>query len=292
MSKTNRYCNSRGWLPDYPDFRDYTTEHSEILPLIKTIGIASTAEISIPVSVDLRAWCPPIEDQGHLGSCTAQAGVGVLEYYERRAFGKHMDASRLFLYKTTRNLLHQTGDTGAFLRTTMGAIVLFGVPPEKYWPYETDDFDKEPTAFCYAFAQDYKAVKYFKLDTQSTEKDTLLQKIKIHIASGLPSMFGFTVYNSIKQATADGKIPYPCSGDSFAGGHAIVAVGYDNDIQITNSNCNQTTTGAFLIRNSWGTEWGDAGYGWLPYEYIKNGLARDWWVIIKSEWVDTGQFGI
>jgi len=177
MSKTNRYY-SRGWLPDYPDFRDYTTEHSEILPLIKTIGIASTAEISIPDFVDLRVWWPPVEDQGHLGSCTAQAGVGVLEYYERRAFGKHTDASRLFLYKTTRNLLHQTGDTGAFLRTTMGAIVLFGVPPEEYWPYETDNFDKEPPAFCYAFAQNYQAVKYFRLDTQSTEKDTLLQKNK------------------------------------------------------------------------------------------------------------------
>jgi len=105
-------------------------------------------------------------------------------------------------------------------------------------------------------------------------------------------MFGFTVYNSIKQATADGKIPYPCSGDSFAGGHAIVAVGYDDGITITNSNCNQTTTGAFLIRNSWGTEWGDAGYGWLPYEYVKTGMARDWRLIIKSKWVDTGQFGI
>jgi C1A family cysteine protease len=122
--------------------------------------------------------------------------VGLIEYYERRAFGKHIDASRLFLYKTTRNLLGWTGDTGAYLRTTLEALVLFGVPPENYWKYDVPKFDDEPTAFLYAFADNYKAVKYYRLDPPGTSKATLLSAIKTNLAAGLPSFFGFTVYSS------------------------------------------------------------------------------------------------
>lgn len=287
MSETNERLGM-GWLPDYPDFRDYTAEHEKIKPMIKTLGVAES--ISLPLSKDLRKWCSPVENQGVLGSCTAQAGTGIVEYYERRAFGKYIDASRLFLYKTTRNLLHWAGDTGAFLRTTMGAMVLFGVPPEEYWPYVIADFDKEPPAFCYAFAQNYQAVLYFRLDPPVTSKDVLLRRIKTFLGFGLPSMFGFTVFSSIRQAMNNGKIPYPCGGEKIEGGHAVVAVGYDDKMKIRNSICGKETTGALLIRNSWSAKWGDKGYGWLPYEYVLTGLAIDWWTLLKSEWVDTGQF--
>jgi C1A family cysteine protease len=234
-----------------------------------------------------------MEDQQTIGSCTAHAGVGLVEYFERRAFGKHIDASRLFLYKVTRNLLKWTGDTGAFLRTTMYALTLFGVPPEEYYLYNTPDYDKEPPAFCYAFAQSFQAISYYRLDPPGTAKDALLARIKTDLSKGLPSMFGFTVYSSISQAnTNGGKIPYPTRGERVEGGHAIDAVGYDDNLKIKNTNPGGIeTTGALLIRNSWGTGWGSAGYGWLPYKYVLDGLATDWWSLIKSEWVDTGQFG-
>lgn len=279
-----------GWLPDYPDHRDYTLDHKKIKPMAKTLRVTEPVKVTIPGSYDLRSWFPPIENQSSLGSCTANAGVGLIEYYERRAFGKHIDASRLFLYKATRNLLHWTGDTGAFLRTTMEAMVLFGAPPEEYWPYIIADFDKEPSAFCYAFGQNYQAIKYFRLDPPVTKKDVLLKRIKTLIAYGLPSMFGFTVFNSIGQAGGSGQIPFPCQGENIAGGHAIVAVGYDDKMVIKNSICGKKTKGALIIRNSWGTGWGDKGYGYLPYEYVLKGLATDWWSLIKKEWVDTGQF--
>ncbi|MCW9097878.1 MAG: hypothetical protein OQJ93_10855, partial [Ignavibacteriaceae bacterium] len=270
-----------GWLPDYPDYRDFSVEQSEvpsdlqklgqkdsIKDMLQKVGVSEPAKLSLPASVDLRPWCSPVEDQGSLGSCTANAGVGIVEYFERRAFGKHIDASRLFLYKVTRNMLHWTGDRGAFLRTTMGALVLFGVPPEEYWKYIIADFDKEPPAFCYAFAQNYQAISYFRYDPPGTPKNVLLARIKAYLAAGIPSMFGFTVYNSIYQASSTGKIPYPVPHESILGGHAIDAVGYDDNMKIKNTNLGGIeTTGALLIRNSWGTGWGSSGYGWLPYEY-------------------------
>jgi len=296
-----------GWLPDYPDFRDLTVDHENVSTKLQSLGQTdsvkamltkagahATGKKALPKKVSLIQWFSPIEDQGQLGSCTANAGVGLVEYFERRAFGKHIDASRLFLYKATRNLMHEKGDTGAFLRSTMGALVLFGVPPEDYWPYVIANYDKEPSAFCYAFAQNYQPLSYYRLDPPGTTADQLLLRIKTNLAAGLPSMFGFTVYSSISQADADdGKIPYPSKGDKIEGGHAIVVAGYDDSMVVKNQNVGgMETKGAFLIRNSWGTGWGANGYGWLPYEYVLTGLADDWWSLLKNEWVDTGNFKI
>ena len=293
-----------GWLPDYPDFRDYTAARDAIAPkfkqlgqresikgMLSELGVAGRSRARTPAEADLREWCPPVEDQGQLGSCTANAGAGLVEYFERRAFGRHVDASRLFLYKATRNLLHWTGDTGGFLRTTMGALVLFGVPPEEHWPYQVESFDKEPSAFCYAFGQDYQAIQYYRLDPTGATRETVLRDVKAHAAAGLPSMFGFTVYSSIDSAGEDGRIPFPQEGERVVGGHAVCAVGYDDAMRIKDASGKRATTGALLIRNSWGEAWGEGGYGWLPYDYVLKGLAIDWWALLKNEWVDTEQFG-
>ena len=283
-----------GWKPDLPDIRDYTTTRPEISNLLRKVGISSDKSYqteNLPEKVDLRRWCSPIEDQGNLGSCTANAGAGLLEYYERRAFGNYIDASRLFLYKVTRNLIGEKGDTGAEIRNTIGAMVTVGVCPEKYYPYDISKFDEEPSAFVYSLAENYKTTKYVRLDQPNIDKTILLNTIKTNLAAGIPAVFGFTVYSSINQANSNGQIPYPSSKENIEGGHAIDAFGYDDNLKITNNNDNQSTVGAFIVSNSWSEEWGDNGYGYLPYKYVLSELAIDWWTLISAEWVDTGNFG-
>lgn len=281
-----------GWLRDSPDFRDYTMNNKNLKLLFSKIKTTKKSLLKVQNKMDLRKWCSPVEDQQSIGSCTAHAGVGMLEYFERRAFGEHIDASRLFLYKVTRNLAGNTGDTGAYLRTTMGALAMFGVPPENYWTYEISKFDEEPTSFIYSLAQNFQALKYYRLDVTGVTAEKLLEKIKENIILGLPAMFGFTVYSSYEQATKTGKIPFPTPNENTVGGHAVMAVGFDDDMKIKNTvPGSEETKGAILIRNSWGTGWGEDGYGWLPYEYVKKGLAVDWWSLMNAEWIDTGQFG-
>jgi C1A family cysteine protease len=291
LVETDAGTRGMGWLADLPDVRDYTAEQPEITAMLQQTSVPRMQEAreARPSKVDLSEYFSVIEDQGTIGSCTANAAVGLVEYFQRRANNEYLDASRLFIYKTTRNYLGWTGDTGAYLRSTAGALALFGAPPERFWPYDVDNFDVEPSAFCYAFGQQFQTIKYYRLDPPEVTPDQLLDQIRDHLATGLPSMFGFTVYSSIGQANATGDIPFPATGERVLGGHAIVAVGYDDDYEITNTN-GPTTTGALKIRNSWGTDWGDEGYGALPYEYILRELAVDFWVILDAEWVNVDAF--
>lgn len=297
-----------GWLPPLPDLRDYTETTPQIAAMAEKLGLAERLapakkpgaakgrRTTLPATVDLRSFCSPIEDQRGLGSCTAHAAVGIVEYFERRAYGEHIEGSRLFVYKTTRNLMQVTGDTGAWLRNTMGALALCGIADEKYWPYTDADpaFDHEPPSFVYAVANNYQAVQYFCHDPlgANVPGSVVLDSVKNYLAAGVPSMFGFYGFPSFESSDVLGGIPYPCPGEQAAWGHAIAAVGYDDRKKITNTRCNKATTGALLIRNSWGTAWGDQGYGWLPYEYVLNSLALDFWSLLSMDWVDTGQFGI
>ena len=169
----------------------------------------------LPNNVEFKNFCSPVSRQGELNSSAAIAMVGLVEYIEIRFFNKHIKASSLFLYKVARNLVHLTGNVNVLPRTVVGSLVLFGVPPDEYWPYteklgaEPDGFDREPSAFCYAFAQNYKAKGYMRLDSPTTNPEDLLEKIKIAVANEIPSIISFDIYDSIYQDLDGGTIPYP-----------------------------------------------------------------------------------
>lgn len=281
-----------GWKKDKVDIRDYTMEHPVVA---KVLGKLTKPKAG---PVDNRQYCSDIENQMHLGSCTANAGTSLVEFYENKMSGGFMDGSRLYLYRRTRQLENPDyiqgyiGDTGAELRDTLKALVLFGMCDEAYWPYTDADpaFDAEPPSFCDGFADNYKVIKWYKLDPANTTTQDVLQNVRTILAKGSAAMFGFTAYTSIFSVASDGNIPFPGNNDQVAGGHAVLAVGYDDDRSIPKSDGSSNTTGAILIKNSWGTGWGEGGYGWLPYQYILSGLATDWWSIVKEAWINPSDF--
>lgn len=257
-----------GWLPQIPDQRDLMV--ADVAPKAVNAGPGGMA---LP-GVDLRetGLFSPVEDQLSLGSCTAQACAGAIEFTQRHRFGNHLDCSRLFLYRAARKLLFKVsgagriGDTGATLRESFKVMSGLGVPPEWAWPYDVDKFDDEPPPDVYAWAAAFQALYYVSAKS--------LAEVKALLRNEIPVCFGFSVYESIGEADATGHIPVPEPGERLVGGHAVVAVGYQDEME------------RVIIRNSWGRGWGEAGYGFLPYWYFESGLTSDYWALLLAEWVD------
>jgi len=259
-----------GWLKDYADHRDFCIDSKTIGKEIELIVPYKKDKYyryrlnqnDIPDALDLRQYCSEIEKQ-ELGDCTAHAAAGLLEFYMRKNFGRYIDVSRRFIYKTTRDRLGFTGDTGAFIRSTMGAIRLYGVPPEAQFPYNSSRFDEEPSARIYAEAQGFcRPYGHYRLDIAGRDKSYVLFLMKSLLNAGIPSMFGFTVTQSIYFPEGKGDIPYPLNTDGVIGGHAVDCIGYDDNYVVRDSRKTPNECkGAFIIRNSWGKDWGEAGYG-------------------------------
>jgi len=269
-----------GWLKDPPDLRDYTLDSEEV----KQFVVAGAKDVLLPID-QIEVQLPSLREQGRIGSCTGHAGNYMLDVHQKVAGWNPEPLSRRFLYKVTRNLLGWTGDTGAYLRTTMQTIAMIGVPPERYWPYNEVDFDVEPTAFIYALAQDFKGLTYYRLDPPETLREEVIIRIKTNVKLDRACMFGFRVYGF----SAQGEALLPAPGAPPQGGHAVTVVAYDDTRQISHPD-GSTTTGAFKFANWWGANWGSEGFGWLPYDFVRKGIATDWWTMMSLDWIDQKQF--
>lgn len=242
-----------GWRPDLPDQRDkpYAAKLKAEAPKV------------LPDRVDLRKDCPKVYDQGQLGSCTANAIAGAYQYNRKHQKQEDFVPSRLFIYYNERAMEGTVeSDAGAYIRDGIKVVGKFGAPPEELWPYDIGTFADKPPDDAFKMGKYFQAVKYFRLD------HTNIDEIRGCLAAKFPIVFGFSVYSSIEKAAKTGDIPMPAQSDSLEGGHAVLAVGYDQDSK------------RIIFRNSWGTGWGDKGYGTLPYDYVTNdNLADDFWTL-------------
>jgi C1A family cysteine protease len=241
-----------GWVPDLPDHRDQLYS----APLVKLA--------TFPSKEDLRPKCPPVYDQGQLGSCTANAIAAAVQFDLMKENKPVFQPSRLFIYYNERVIEGTVNsDSGAQIRDGIKSIVHQGDAPEKDWPYDIAKFMDKPPAKAYTDAKKHEAVSYQRV------AQTLAQ-MKGCLASGYPFVFGFTVYESFESqhVASTGVVPMPSPSEKTVGGHAVMAVGYDDSQQ------------RFIVRNSWGTGWGMAGYFTIPYAYLtQSDLSDDFWTI-------------
>jgi len=246
--KIKRY----GWIPDLPDHRDH-------------LFAAPPAVLSeLPAQVDLRNQCPSVYDQGQLGSCTGNAIAAAVEFERKKQQLSDFCPSRLFIYYNERVIEGTVAsDSGAQIRDGIKTVVSQGACSENDWPYDVAQFTTTPTPQCYEDALRDMVVQYSRVSQD-------LNQMKGCLASGYPFVFGFTVYQGFEseEVAKTGNAQMPVSGEQVLGGHAVLAVGYDDSQQ------------RFLVRNSWGTGWGQQGYFTLPYAYLMdNNLADDLWTI-------------
>jgi len=242
------------WLPSPHDPRDFKFSAT----LTKR-----EAALPPPPKADVSASIPEVFDQGQVGSCTGNAGA-LLGLFRSRAQGREIMPSRLMLYYGARELEGETEfDNGAYIRDIFKAWAKRGVAPESVWPYDESKVTMQPTADAYVIGAKTLATSYHALD------NTNLDELKTCLALGSPFELGFTVYKQFMYGSWKDTMPIPKSGEEILGGHAVTAVGYDDVRQ------------AFRIKNSWGNNWKDGGYFWMPYSFITNPTyCDDFWVLL------------
>ena len=242
-----------GWVPDLPDHRDFLYA-----------APAQFLGAALPTKVDLRPHCPPVYDQGQLGSCTGNAIAGAIQFEQMKQRIPNFVPSRLFIYYNERVIEGTvSSDSGAQIRDGIKSVASTGACPEKDWPYNIAKFAAKPPATAYTDAAKTKVASYQRVPQ-------VLSQLKGCLASGFPFVFGFSVYESFEspQVAKSGHVPMPAPGESQIGGHAVVAVGYDDSKQW------------FFVRNSWGASWGMKGYFTMPYGYLTDSsLSDDLWTI-------------
>lgn len=279
--------NRFGWHRDLPDPRDLVPGDKALDRMLACLDRPRPRPRSgggrsvIPAKTDWNAYFAPVGEQGGLATSVPHACLGLAQYFERRANGRMLDGSVRFLYKMARELEGWEGDVGITPRATLKALTRFGLPPTSLCPENAAEFDRPLEPFLFGYGDVTRSLRYARLDPVWSVGEEVVHRVRSWLAAGFPCLFGFVVFDSMTRAA---DIACPTAFDQPRGGLAVVATGYDDSHRI------RSTRGALRIRNCWGTDWGDGGYGWLPYEYITRGLATDFWTLLRADWLDTEEF--
>lgn len=220
----------------------------------------------LPVRMDLRQWATPIDDQGELGACTGFSVKAARELMLVRDGQPATTLSPLFIYYYERL---QEGtvdeDAGAMITSGMQVLQKQGVALEALWSYDPSNdnnpvtkekFQLPPTPEANQNALQFRVKKIQPLDK--------LRDIRYALSKRQPVVIGIEVYEAFYDPP-QGRLPIPNPKDQSEGGHAVTVVGYDDAEKV------------LIVKNSWGPAWGDQGYFYLPYEYVKLGLASEAW---------------
>ena len=219
----------------------------------------------LPAVVDLRRHCPPVYDQLHLNSCSANAIAAALRYDEIREGRPQVPSpSRLFIYYNERVLAGCVGTNSAVsLRDGYRTVARVGACPEPMWPYVIRRFRRPPTPRCFDAAHHRRALAYYRIRRAIVD-------LRACLAQRFPFVLAMAVHESMmsRAVKRTGTVPVPTRHDKLRGGHAVLAVGYDHPKRL------------LIFRNSWGAGWGDGGYGYLPYGFLTDSsLTWDFWTM-------------
>ena len=224
---------------------------------------SASRDRQLPPNVDLRSYMTPVENQGNSNSCTANAMAGAYEYLTNRILGQSADVSRLFIYYNARELDGDCSqDQGTYLKSCVKVLRKQGACSENTWSFNLDQILEQPPKQAYAEAANFRVE-----DADRVEID--LHTMQSCLAEGYPFAFGLQLFSSFQQAGSTGLVPMPDpDNEKHDGGHAMLCVGYSDVDQV------------FIVRNSWGTDWGEQGYCYIPYDYMtKPDLIHDCWTI-------------
>lgn len=290
LSLRPAFAPTFNWSRDLPDFRDETpAAFGDQLATLKRRAPRAVR----PDAVDLREYFAPVEDAAPHAS-SAAAVLGMVQYFERRALGRLFLGSAAFLDYTARRLagldvVAGSGSSPVGLRSTLKALVRFGCPPTHVWPrdeHRTTEHNRVgretgPDSFCYGFQRDFAELRYVRLDTPGRSGAEVLKQVKSFLAAGFACVCGAALPESF---TAAAEIPYPTRHDALLGGAALTVVGYDDAHRI------RSQKGSLLVRGTFGSAWGAEGFGYLPYRYVEEFGACDFWTLVKPEWLKSREF--
>lgn len=276
-----------GWSRDLPDTRDLRPESDAVRRMLRTLATRRSSRTNRPTQVDWREYLAEREVAESAATtpaflASARACAELAQYFERRASGQLREPSASFLHCVTQRVHHRALDEPAELRSVLKTLARFGVPPETLWkPGKNQAFPATLDPILFGYAREWAELQYVRLDAPEATGALVLRVVKSFLAAGFVSVFGSVLPNTL---ALDGQVSYPTRQESATSPQALLAVGYDDQYRW------RSQKGALCVKGYFDSRWGEAGCGWLPYRYVEERLACDFWTLLRTDWLHSGEF--